>query len=166
MELGCSLFIHHDPDAQPWVKPYYERRVSVLSGYRHLRIMGEAMVSAYEDARRYFEVYGDSLPGYTVMSDWIRCHHLLTTPRLLYSDSDVLWHSAPALGDKPLKGDTTFGIMWSGAGPSDSAKAHAFEFAQQTLMQKNINSNYLIPIDDRMDPASFYHGKDFKLPEP
>lgn len=117
------------------------------------------MISAYEDAMRYFEVYGDAFPNYTVMSDWIRCHYLLTTPRLLYSDSDVFWHFAPKLGDKPLKGDTTFGIMWNGSGLSDSAKAHTFEFAQQTAMQKNINSNYLIPIGDRMESSCFYHGK-------
>jgi hypothetical protein len=161
-----DLFIHHDPQSQPWVIPYYEARVSVLSGYGRHRIMGAGMRSAFESACKYFGISGGTYPKHDIVSDWIRCHLLLTIPRLLYSDSDVLWYSSPDLGDKPLKGDTTFGIMCNGAGLSDAAKEYAFWFAQEYGMMKNINSNYLIPIGDRMDPKCFYHGKDSKLESP
>jgi hypothetical protein len=158
--VDSSLFIHHNPASQPWVIPYYENRVLILNKFNHIKVSGNEMFTAFDVARMYFGVDWVEYPGYTVMSDWIRCHKLLTIKRLLYSDSDVFWHSQPELGDKPLKGDTTFGIMWNGDGLPDSAKSYAFSLAKSTKMSKNINSNYLIPINDRINSKCFYHGKE------
>lgn len=165
MEQAYSLFIHHDVDSQPWVEPYLCRRFQILSTHIHYQYIGSGMKSAFDDAKYYFGIERSEYPHPTVMSDWIRCHMLLLTPRMLYSDSDVLWISEPELGENPLKGDTTFGIMWSGSGLSEEAKAYAFMYAKECGMQKNINSNFLIPIGDRMDNSTFYHGKPDSNPE-
>lgn len=157
--MPISLFIHHDPKSQSWVIPYLEQRKLVLNKYTHIEIIGSEFERAYRNAAYYFKISDIQEVGVTIKSDWIRCHYLLTHPELLYSDSDVFWKSTPDVGEEPLKGDSTFGIVWSGKGLSEESLTYAFTRAKETNMTGLIHSSSFLPRVNKINPSHFYHGK-------
>jgi len=155
------LFIHHDPNAQPWVTPYLEQRHKVWPNARHIEITGDTVRAAYGAAKAYFGVDGDRTPGVTEVSDWIRLHHLMTVPRLLYSDSDVWWHYAPTLPEVAARGDTTFGVIWNGNRIlSRERRESIFAYAKETGMLRFVPSHLFVDRETWIPKGGFYHGKD------